>query len=341
MELTCPSKNNPHTPMKTLPTNPQQPTMKIQNNVLISVSASDLDKNGHFFNDQVTAIADSCFRDMPELVSVSLPKVVKIGNYNFRVCNALVSFEAPLLAQIGNENFRWCNALVSFEAPLTTMGNYNFCGCNALTTFEAPLLAQIGNYNFRECNALVSFEAPLLAQIGNYNFRWCNALTALRLGKHKLNVKNVDSYCFVIEHTRTSKGIKIYEGHNLTGMVDGKLGKQPLYVAERDGFFAHGSTAKLAIQDLNFKIVAEKLKSDPITLDTELTVFHYRTITGACDIGVRQWMQQNGLPFKVEKDGNGNERTVEVAPIKAKDVLPLLRKSHAYGLEKLESLLQN
>jgi hypothetical protein len=243
--------------------------------VLISVSASDLDKNGHFFNDQVTAIADNCFRDMPELVSVSLPKVVKIGNYNFCVCNALTTFEAPLLAQIGNDNFRWCNALTTFEAPLLAqIGNDNFCGCNALVSFEAPLLAQIGNYNFRECNALVSFEAPLLAQIGNGNFRVCNALTALRLGKHKLNVKNVDSYCFVIEHTRTSKGIRIYEGHNLTGMVDSKLKKEPLFAVERDGFSAHGSTAKLAIQDLNFKIVVEKLKSDPITLDTELTVFH-------------------------------------------------------------------
>jgi hypothetical protein len=55
---------------------------------------------------------------------------------------------------------------------------------------------------------------------------------------------------------------------------------------------------------------------------------------------VRQWMQDNNIPFKVEKDGNGNDRTVEVAPVKAKDVLPMLRKTNAYGLQKLESLLK-
>lgn len=59
-----------------------------------------------------------------------------------------------------------------------------------------------------------------------------------------------------------------------------------------------------------------------------------RTITGACDTGCRDFMQRNNIPFKVE-----NDKTVEVNPIKAKDLLPLLEKSNAYGIERFRSLL--
>jgi hypothetical protein len=236
-----------------------------------------------------------------------------------------------------------CNnaALTSISLPVAaTFGDCNLSNNATLTSISLPLAA-----TFRDCNlcsnaALTSVSLPLAATFRDDNLSWNAALTSAHIGKQKLSVKNVDGYCFVIEYSRASKGIKIYEGFNIGKMADGILAKEPLYVAEKDGFTAHGTTPKQAIQDLNFKIVAEKLKSEPITLDTELTVLHYRTITGACDIGVRQWMQDNNIPFKVEKDGKGNDRTVEVAPIKAKDVLPILRKTNAYGLQKLESLLK-
>ena len=103
---------------------------------------------------------------------------------------------------------------------------------------------------------------------------------------------------------------------------------------EKLGFYAHGETPKKAIQDLQFKMVAAKLKNEPINKDTLLTVKYYRTLTGACDLGCRQWMQRNNIPFKIE-----GKDTVEVKPIKAKDLLPILKKTNAYGFSKFQSLI--
>ena len=61
---------------------------------------------------------------------------------------------------------------------------------------------------------------------------------------------------------------------------------------------------------------------------------YYRTITGACDSGVRSWMKSNNIPYKI-KDG----KTTELKPIKAIDLLPMLKKTNAYGFEKIEKLI--
>ena len=106
------------------------------------------------------------------------------------------------------------------------------------------------------------------------------------------------------------------------------------FVVKKGNYTAHGETVKKAIQDLEFKIVAEKLKNEPIKEDTEFTVKYYRLLTGACDAGCRSWMQNNDIEFKVE-----NGETVELKPIKAKDLFPILKKSNAYGYEKFKQLV--
>jgi hypothetical protein len=106
------------------------------------------------------------------------------------------------------------------------------------------------------------------------------------------------------------------------------------YIAQKDKYTAHANDIKKAIFDVEFKIVAEKIKNEPIKEDTLLTVKYYRTVTGACDSGCRQFMQANGLEYDVV----GNE-TVERNPIKAKDLLPILKKSNAYGYDKIKSLI--
>ena len=106
------------------------------------------------------------------------------------------------------------------------------------------------------------------------------------------------------------------------------------FIAQKGKYTAHGKTIKKAIEDLQFKRISEKLKKDPIKADTLFTVKYYRLLTGACDGGCRNWMQNNNIPFKVVGDN-----TVEVKPIKAKDLLPILEKSNAYGLDKFKQLI--
>jgi hypothetical protein len=337
--------------------------MKIEKNILISIEDSDV-KNGvltipkrvHTIADKVivnnknlikfialgvTTMGNYNFYECNALVSFEAP-LTTIGNYNFRYCNALVSFEAPLTT-IGNDNFRYCNALVSFEAPLTTMGNYNFRYCNALVSFEAPLTT-MGNYNFYECNALVSFEAPLTT-MGNYNFYECNALVSFSIKNKKITLKCADSIPFVIDSEKTTKGIKIFVGGNLLRIENKKVILENCFLSEKDGFFAHGKDLKTSIRDLQFKIVSEKLKKEPILPYTELNVMYYRTVTGACDFGCRSWLSNHKFNFFVENIGTSNEATIladengNETHFLAKDILPILAKDNPYGFEKLRTLI--
>ena len=88
---------------------------------------------------------------------------------------------------------------------------------------------------------------------------------------------------------------------------------------------AHGETLKKAREDYEFKVIAEKLKNEPINPGTVITDQYYRLVTGACEIGVKQWREQNG---------------VEVEKITAKELLPILEKTNAYGLERFKKLIQ-
>ena len=65
-----------------------------------------------------------------------------------------------------------------------------------------------------------------------------------------------------------------------------------------------------------------------------MTVKLYRTITGACDNGVQNWLRTNNIPFKVI-----DNETIEEKPITAEELLPLLEKTEAYGLNKIKSLI--
>ncbi len=257
--------------------------MKIVDGVLTSVTAADLDANGHFYSTEVIKVANEVFYDMDGLVSVDLPNCTEIGNYCFRHNQALTTVSLP---------------------ALTTCGNYCFHSNLALTTVSLPALTTCGN----DC------------------FRHNQALTTVRINKHKLNVMDVDGYCYVIATQRTTKGVAVYTGYNLVKMVDGAIEKNESYVAEKEGFKAHGESLKQAINDLHFKIAAEKIKKDPIYPETIVSIMHYRTITGACEFGCKGWLERNGLKDTTE--------------MKASELVPLLKKTGAWGSDKFMQLIQ-
>lgn len=175
---------------------------------------------------------------------------------------------------------------------------------------------------------------PKVKKIGNNCLSYNDKLTEAKIRKQELKVKNIDGYCFVIESKRISKGIHIFSGWNFVDMTDKKIRKEVCFVASKDKFNAHGKTIKQAVSDLQFKIVAEKLMKEPIKKDTKFTVKYYRLLTGACDFGCRSWMEQNKIPFDIV----GNE-TIEKKPMIASELLPILEKTNAYGIDKIKKLL--
>jgi hypothetical protein len=112
-----------------------------------------------------------------------------------------------------------------------------------------------------------------------------------------------------------------------------KLHSQKEFYLVTDGkTHAHGETAEKAKEDFRFKLMAEKLKSEPILEDTVVTIKHYRLLTGACELGVNSWMQSQF---------NEKERTAIMEKgMKAKDLLPILEKTNAYGIERFKKLVK-
>jgi hypothetical protein len=103
------------------------------------------------------------------------------------------------------------------------------------------------------------------------------------------------------------------------------------YLVTNGKIHAHGDTVEKAKADFRFKLLSEKLKKEPITADTIITIPHYRLITGACEIGVRSWM---------EKVFNPEERTKILASgMKASELFPILNNTQAYGFDKFKQLV--
>ena len=111
------------------------------------------------------------------------------------------------------------------------------------------------------------------------------------------------------------------------------IGSDKHYYLVTDGrsTHAHGEMIEQAKTDFKFKRIAEKLKSDPIKADTVITIPYYRAVTGACEFGVKSWIDSTFTAK--EKAGilkNG---------ITAEKLLPILKTKNAYGFEKFQSLV--
>ena len=342
--------------------------MKIKNKLLLSITESDL-INGHFYNDQITEIASNCFLDMETLISVDCPNVIKIGNICFynnnslttlklpllnqcgyscfrsndllttlnlpllnkcgKECfynnNLLITLNFPLLKKCGNDCFSYNNSLIALNFPLLKKcGNDCFSSNNSLIALNFPLLKKCGNYCFFHNSSLTALNIPLLKRCDNNCFYYNTSLTTLNIGDKKLKVENVDGDCFVIENEKNKDGITIYSGYNLKYLPLESNDK--CFVAKKDNFTAHGVDIHKAVEDLLYKISADKLKNEPVYPDTIVTIKHFKAITGACDLGMSDWKLQNNII---------------VDELKASELLILLEKTNAYGLDKFKQLYQN
>lgn len=101
--------------------------------------------------------------------------------------------------------------------------------------------------------------------------------------------------------------------------------KEFFLIVEGD-FSAHGDTLKEAKKDLEFKILQDRIKKEPIYPDTIISVDKYRAITGACTHGVQMWLKENKI---TEKE------------MKAQDLFPLLQETNAFGFDSFSKLYVN
>jgi len=290
-----------------------------------SFSYNDAFTGGDF--PALTTVGNYSFRSNSAFTGGDFPALTTVGNDSFSYNDAFTGGDFPALTTVGNDSFSYNDAFTGGDFPaLTTVGNYSFRYNDAFTGGDFPALTTVGNDSFRSNSAFTGGDFPALTTVGNYSFRYNDALFSLKTKKHDLKIQTIDGMSFIEENKRSSKGIKIKIGFIFNGIVDNEIQKKYCFITEKDGFFAHGIELKKAISDLNFKIVSEKLRKEPIYNDTVMTDNYYRLITGACEMGVKNWRESNNITV--------DEITVE-------ELLPLLEKSNAYGVEKFKSLISN
>ena len=153
----------------------------------------------------------------------------------------------------------------------------------------------------------------------------CTSLTSIAINEISYNTKGVDGYLFIVESSKTFNDTLIHKGFTFVRLEDGNIIKTEGYVAEREYLAAHGETSHKALEDLNFKIFVKDHESQPINNETLVTENLYRAITGACRQGVEMWKEDNNFTLK---------------EIRVKDLLPMLEKSNAYGVERFKELIE-
>ncbi len=194
-------------------------------------------------------------------------------------------------------------AITALPDNLTVGGNLDLEG-TAITALPDNLT--VGGYLYLEG------ESRHIGAYVNTNFFWYN--------KEKTFAIIDGIFCEIL-----SKKQKTINSQKATIYVAKKIAKKDtFFIVNIDKYYAHGESIEKSFSDLQFKIVAEKLKNEPINEDTVVTVQHYRLITGACEMGCKNWMESNG---------------VKTESIKASELLPLLKKTNAYGYERFKQLI--
>ena len=174
-------------------------------------------------------------------------------------------------------------------------------------------------------NGLKELPEKALQDVSINGNLWLDGLKYEEIIKHRKSIKKLQvgynkkqGYCFF--DGILSKVVSVHTRKEYT------IYKTPFeFIAQKGDYTAHGKTIKKAIQDVEFKVIAEKLKHEPINADTIINTNYYRIVTGACEQGCIQWKKANNLE--------------EVEEIRADKLLELLEKTNAYGLDRFKQLI--
>jgi hypothetical protein len=216
----------------------------------------------------------------------AFPKLTTIGGYLYCSCtDTKAAF--PKLTTIGG--YLYCSGTDTKAAfpKLTTIGGNLYCyGSNTKAAF--PKLTTIGGY--LDCSGTDTKAAfPKLTKQNTGNKK---AKKTLFFALKKEGFLFLDGILSFWKGSRESNGLKIHKV-----VIVGKVSVS--YCLEIGEVFSHGETIKEAKESLIYK-VGDRDKSDykDWTIDKKITkkqaIESYRVITGACESGVRNFVEQSG-----------------------------------------------
>ena len=218
--------------------------------------------------------------------TASFPKLTTVGGSLYcRGADTTASF--PKLTTVGG-NLDCSGAGTKACFPkLTTVGGYLYCrGADTRTAF--PKLTTMGGYlDCRGADTKTAFP-----KLKNQNTGNTKAIKQVQQAFKKQGFLFVDGILSWLKSTRISGNVKIHKIQ-----IVGKL--KLSYCIEMDGTYSHGETLKEARESLIYKI-GDRDKSDyeGWTVDKKITkkqaIESYRVITGACEHGVRNFVEGIG-----------------------------------------------
>ena len=178
----------------------------------------------------------------------------------------------------------------------TKFENQGYVDLRSLTTLpEGTKFENQGGVDLRSLTTL-----PEGTKFENQGSVYLRSLTSEKQnyqGK-EITLRNIDGYTMLIESEKITKGVTICKARYFGG---GDLDK--CYLAKVGNHWAHGKTAKEAIQDATEKAVIDMNQSEvvaEIKASGKVTLAQYRAITGACREGCRHFLQTIGKPDATE-----------------------------------------
>jgi hypothetical protein len=244
--------------------------------------------------------------------------------------NQLTSLEgAP--REVGGSFSCSHNRLTSLEGAPQEVGGSFYCPNNRLITLEgAP--KEIGGDFYCSHNQLTSLKgAP--KEVGGHFFCDHNRLTSLE-GIPKQNIQEIyDKINKRIFEAKLERGYVFADGilarlvskRSLRGLLVFKVRligkKEDSFVVKRGDVFAHGETVKKATESLKYKLSDhDTTRFKKWKLNTKISqedaIQAYRAITGACELGVKNFVESRKIPktltvkkvVELSKGQYGNEK---------------------------------
>lgn len=161
--------------------------------------------------------------------------------------------------------------------------------------FEIPeSVTSIGISAFWGCSSLKEIHlSESITSIGSNAFDGCESLKYIKWGTAYYSVRCIDGYCMHILSEKQFQDYKILKCHYFPESED-------VYVAERDGYTAHGKSIRKAVKDVQFKILRDKDTSEHIKRIAEqgyMNANDYRLLTGACHEGTARFLKSHNLTW--------------------------------------------
>lgn len=151
--------------------------------------------------------------------------------------------------------------------------------------------------------------------------------------KQSKKVEIIDSQIIVINSKKRFRGYQIYSAQDIGHYLNDIDMTFKIVSKEYNGktYYAHCENTKKGIEDVNFKIarinynlneIAQQIKNK----NNMINWYDYRLITGACEFGTKQWLEQN--KYTTDDTININE------------FYEKYKEQHPYGFGKFEEFYE-